>query len=91
MFLKHVAPIEPLRNSSTIAAIVLRRLKRHQHTVRGGAHLFRHSLATRLVQEGRPVKEIADVLGHHHIDTNAIYIKVALPQLADVALPFPRA
>ena len=91
-FLQHVAPVGPLRNSSTVAAIVLRRLKGGGYTTtRGGAHLFRHSLATRLVQDGQPIKEIADVLGHQHIDTTAIYIKVAVPQLACVALPFPRA
>jgi site-specific recombinase XerD len=56
---------------------------------RGGAHLLRHSLATRLVQQARPIKEVADLLGHRTIDTTAIYVKVALPQLARLALPFP--
>jgi integrase len=91
VFLHHVAPLGALRNSSVVARIVARRLKRHGAAApRGGAHLLRHSLATRLVQEGQPIKEIADVLGHHHIDATAIYIKVALPQLACVALPFPK-
>ena len=39
--------------------------------------------------EGRPINEVADLLGHRIIDTTAIYVKVALPLLADVALPFP--
>jgi integrase/recombinase XerD len=54
-----------------------------------GAHLVRHSLATQLVQHKRPINEVADLLGHRSIDTTAIYVKVALPQLAGVALPFP--
>jgi site-specific recombinase XerD len=41
------------------------------------------------VQQARPIKEIADLLGHRSIDTTAMYVKVALPQLAAVALPFP--
>ena len=53
------------------------------------AHLLRHSLATQLVRRRRPINEVADLLGHRSIDTTAIYVKVALPQLADVALPFP--
>jgi integrase/recombinase XerD len=57
--------------------------------VRGGTHLLRHSLATQMVGKGRPVKEVADLLGHQHINTTAVYVKVALPQLAMVALPFP--
>jgi site-specific recombinase XerD len=54
-----------------------------------GAHLVRHSLATQLVAQRRPINEVADLLGHLSIDTTAIYVKVALPQLADVALPLP--
>jgi site-specific recombinase XerD len=42
-----------------------------------------------LVQQGRPIKEVADLLGHHSIDTTAIYVKVAIPQLEHIALPFP--
>jgi len=56
---------------------------------RVGAHLLRHSIATQMVQQERSIKEVADLLGHQHIDTTAVYIKVALPQLATVALPFP--
>ena len=37
----------------------------------------------------KPDKSLVDLLGHRSIDTTAIYVKVALPQLADVALPFP--
>ena len=73
-----------------MAAIVHRRLARGGIRLKhAGAHLFRHSLATRMVQQDRPVKEIADLLGHRRIDTTAVYVKVALPQLEDVALPFP--
>jgi site-specific recombinase XerD len=54
-----------------------------------GAHLLRHSLATQLVRQRRPINEVADLLGHRSINTTAIYVKVALPQLSDVALPFP--
>ena len=42
-----------------------------------------------MVQQRRPIKEVADLLGHRNIDTTAFYVKVAVPQLADVALPFP--
>jgi site-specific recombinase XerD len=54
-----------------------------------GAHLIRHSLATQLVNRRRPINEVADLLGHRSIDTTAIYVKVAVSQLAEVALPFP--
>ncbi|MGI9285027.1 MAG: site-specific integrase [Pseudomonadales bacterium] len=90
IFLCHRPPVRPIRDSSTLAAIVRRHLAHCSiHAERAGAHLLRHSLATRMVQQSRPIKDIADLLGHRHIDTTAIYIKVALPQLSGVALPFP--
>lgn len=90
LFLCHTPPVRPLGASSTVAAIVRRRLEDGgMRLTRAGAHLLRHTLATRLVGQQRPIKEVADLLGHQSIDTSAIYIKVALPQLAAVALPFP--
>lgn len=90
VFLSHMPPVRAFRYSSTVSRIVLVRLQRAGVSVqRGGAHLLRHSLATRLVAQRRPIKEVADLLGHGSIDTTSIYVKVALPQLAEVALPFP--
>ena len=90
VFLRHRPPIGRLRCSSALSAIVRQRLERCGiRPKRAGAHLIRHSLATRMVQQERSVKEVADLLGHRSIDTTAIYVKVALPQLEEVALPFP--
>jgi integrase/recombinase XerD len=90
VFLCHTPPVRPLGGSSTVAAIVRRRLEAGGIRLpRAGAHLLRHSLATRLVSQQRPIKEVADLLGHQSIDTSAIYVKVAIPQLIAVALPFP--
>jgi site-specific recombinase XerD len=90
IFLCHRPPVRPFRTSGTVSSIVRRRLARLGiRPVRAGTHLLRHSLATQMVQQERPVKEVADLLGHQHIDTTAVYVKVALPQLAMVALPFP--
>lgn len=54
-----------------------------------GTHIFRHSVAGRLVQAGARFKEIADLLRHRSLDTTTIYAKVDLPALARVALPWP--
>jgi integrase/recombinase XerD len=91
VFLSHVPPVRPFRYSSTISRIVRSRLTQGGIPLPrvAGAHLIRHSLATQMVRERRPINEVADLLGHRSIDTTAIYVKVALPQLADVALPFP--
>ncbi len=91
VFLSCVAPVGPFRSSSPVSRIVRSRLERSGVELPrvAGAHLVRHSLATELVRQRRPINEVADLLGHRSIDTTAIYVKVALPQLADVALPFP--
>ncbi len=90
VFLLHLPPLRPISNSGTVSRIVLTRLQRAGLSIeRGGAHLLRHSLATRLVEQRRPIKEVADLLGHRNIDTTSFYVKVAVSQLADVALPFP--
>jgi integrase/recombinase XerD len=91
VFLSHMPLIGPFRSSGGISRIV--RLRLEQGGIKlprvAGAHLVRHSLATQLVSQGRPINEVADLLGHRSIDTTALYVKVALPQLAGVALPFP--
>jgi len=93
LFLQHIAPVRPIDNSSVISRIVRSTLERGglQLPRVAGAHLVRHSLATQLVRQRRPINEVADLLGHRSIDTTAIYVKVAVPQLADAALPFPGA
>jgi integrase len=53
-----------------------------------GTHDLRHTAALRMLQGGCSLKEIADVLRNRSLDTAAIYAKVHLPHLAEVALPW---
>jgi site-specific recombinase XerD len=52
-------------------------------------HILRHSVASRLLSAGTPLKEIANVLRHRSLDTSAIYTKVDTVRLTAVALPWP--
>mgnify|MGYP000953390417 CR=1 FL=1 len=52
-------------------------------------HALRHSLASRMLQQGQPMKAIADVLGHASLRTTAIYAKVDIDHLRGVALDLP--
>ena len=90
VFLRHGPRPGPMVTPNTIIWIVRRHLHRAGIRVsRGGAHMLRHSLATRMVNAGVPIKSVADVLGHASIDTTAIYTKVDEKTLAAVAMPFP--
>lgn len=91
VFLQHIPPVRPIDGSAIISKIVRAGLERCGIDLPrvDGAHLVRHSLAMQLVKQWRPINEVAGLLGHRSIDTTAIYVKVAVPQLTDVALPFP--
>jgi site-specific recombinase XerD len=53
------------------------------------AHLFRHSLATRMIRHGASMAEIAEVLRYRSQVTTAIYAKVSFEALRTVARPWP--
>jgi site-specific recombinase XerD len=90
VLLRH-GPRPGAMKANTIVWILRRHLDRAGIRIaRRGAHMLRHSLATRMVNAGVPIKSVADVLGHASIDTTAIYTKVDMTTLATVALPFPR-
>ncbi len=54
-----------------------------------GSHALRHTLATRMVNQGTSFKAVADVLGHKSVMTTLIYAKLDLRALKQVALPWP--
>lgn len=91
VFLRNCAPLGPFSSPNGIGNMVRRRLRDADINApsRPGSHLLRHSLATKMVNTGVPVKEIADLLGHASINTTAIYAKVDRKRIANVALPFP--
>lgn len=91
VFLTTRAPYHPLPNSGTLSSIVSRHIQAAGINCHSkGAHIFRHSFATRLLQKGHSLKEIADVLGHRHLGTTFIYTKVDFNALKQVGLAWPR-
>jgi integrase len=88
LFVRDCAPFD-----KPIQAGVVRRAVRQAYLRCGLAHsrvhILRHSLASRLLQVGTPLKEIADILRHRSLDTSVIYTKVDTNRLAAVAMPWP--
>lgn len=90
LFLRHVAPKAGFANSGAIASLVRRAIIRAGiNSPRKGSHLFRHSLATRMINEGSSLSEIAELLRHQSIDTTNLYAKVDVHALRSIALPWP--
>jgi site-specific recombinase XerD len=54
-----------------------------------GAHVFRRTLATRMLRDGASLREIGQVLRHKDEDTTRIYAKVDLTCLRSLALSWP--
>jgi site-specific recombinase XerD len=54
-----------------------------------GAHRLRHALASELLREGASLIDISQVLRHKDLATTAIYAKVDLAALRQVAQPWP--
>lgn len=89
IFVRHRAPFEPFvaeNNLSTIMRAALRRVGLADRPGRRGLYLFRHTLATRLLAAGHPLKTIADILGHASTETTYGYTRVELGGLRTVAI-----
>jgi integrase len=90
MFVRSRAPFGKPLTSASVTAVVRRAFARAGLGVaRQGAHVLRHTAATRMVRAGASLKEVADVLRHRSLDTVMIYTKLDLPTLAAVAQPWP--
>lgn len=90
VFVRHRPPLNAPANLDIVRNAVRNAAERCdlQERVRG-THVFRHTMACRMVQGGAPFKEIGDMLRHRSLDTTTIYAKVNLPALRRVALPWP--
>lgn len=90
VFLHGRAPFRPFADAAAISRIAARALRRVGVTgsPRLGAHAFRHTAASQMVNRGVSFKAVADVLGHQSLQTTGIYAKLNLDALAAVALPW---
>jgi site-specific recombinase XerD len=90
LFLQAQPPHRPWSGASAVSQLVHRRLLQSGFpaTPWRGAHLFRHTVASQMVNAGVSLKEIADLLGHQSLTTTSLYAKLDLETLASVALPW---
>lgn len=90
VFLRHTAPIGPFSDQDHLHQILVKHA-RTAHVALGeqrrhGMHSLRHTLATRLMEQGTPVEQIAEVLGHQSTTSTGVYLKSSLGLLAQCAL-----
>lgn len=91
VFLTSRTPTRPI-GSSGLRDVVGRAIERAGvETPSRGTHILRHSLATRLLREGATLDTIGALLRHRDVATTALYAKVDVRLLRQVAQPWPRA
>ncbi|WP_413431556.1 site-specific integrase [Crateriforma spongiae] len=90
VFLRHTHPIGQPASAASLKRMVSVAWKRAGFTgPNRGTHILRHTMATCLKHEGQSLKSIADVLGHHSLQTTTLYAQVDLPALRRVAGEWP--
>lgn len=87
VFLRARAPYAPIA-SGTVASTV-RRACRRAGIPEVGSHRLRHTTACEMVQAGAPIVEIGQVLRHRSLQSTAIYARVDIEQLRQLAAPWP--
>ena len=87
VFVYHRAPKGRAVQNTTVRGVVRRAFSRAGFSWTG-THILRSTAASRLLEGGATLKEIADVLRHRSIDTTKLYAKIDLTHLARVALPW---
>jgi site-specific recombinase XerD len=90
VFLRLCAPVHEVGGRGAISSVVRKAIAKAglRPQVRG-AHLLRHTLATRMIRAGASMTEIAEALRHHSPRTSAIYAKVDFDALRALAQPWP--
>ncbi|MBL3529562.1 MAG: tyrosine-type recombinase/integrase [gamma proteobacterium endosymbiont of Lamellibrachia anaximandri] len=91
LFLRTRAPIEPLRRNAITMTFHAWVERSGLDIPSQGAHCLRHSYAIHLLRQGNTVKTIGDLLGHRTAESTCVYLRLALEDLREVALPVPQA
>jgi site-specific recombinase XerD len=91
VFLTSATPRRPIGNCVTTTLVQVFLKKLNLDGPGRGAHSFRHTAASLMVENGATLKEVADVLGHRVLSTTGIYVKLDKSSLLEVALPWKGA
>lgn len=90
LFIRSRAPLTGFKGQGSVGTVVKHALLRAKiDSPRKGAHQFRHTLASTMLQNGSSLSEIGELLRHRSPDTTAIYAKIDLLSLRSLALPWP--
>lgn len=88
IFISHNAPYDAM--TANFGKVIQRAVQKAGIKVPAdkviGMHTFRHSLATSMLNNGATLTEIAQILGHAHIESTEEYISLSVDLLRECAL-----
>ena len=82
VFLEHGAAFERLRLTTLVRGYI----GKSKIGKTGGCHLFRHTVATLMLENGADIRVIQEMLGHAKLSTTELYTRVSINLLKQVYL-----
>ncbi len=80
----------PFTSPAVLSTMVRKLINQSPVSQKGACHLFRHTMATLMLENGADVRYIQEILGHAYISSTQIYTHVSLSKLQQVhALTHP--
>jgi integrase/recombinase XerD len=64
--------------------LVRRLVRRASLTKTGSCHLFRHTMATLMLENGADIRFIQEMLGHANLNTTEVYTRVSIRKLQEI-------
>ena len=89
LFLRARAPFGPLTGGDGAIGMLVRSACKRAGLAPIGVHRLRHTVASEALRAGAPLEEIASLLRHRRHATTALYAKVDLIGLRELARPWP--
>lgn len=88
VFVRQVPPYTDFRPGAVGALVRHHLLKTgiHLEGKKKGSHIFRHSLARRLLEHEIPLPVISEILGHTNTETTLTYLRIDIAELRKCAL-----
>jgi len=89
LFQNGIAPYGPMTKAGVSQVFKIRARASGLPIAHASAYSLRHSFAMRLFARGVGIKAIGDLMGHNHLVSTAVYLRLQTDMLREVALPLP--
>lgn len=92
VFIRHIPPFKKLTSASASAVAIeaVRDAKLDlPNDITTGMHLFRHTLASTLLEQNIPIETISEILGHTNVSTTSIYLHIDVENLRECSIDVP--